>query len=309
MEKKEKLDTNYEPTEIKNIKELVRDGIKNFMKKYMLLFVAAIFLIVIVTINVGWAIFTPASNLGELTAVNWIAVILSLVSAVFGILNITTYSLYNPHSKHRNKFKIFIVFNFLAVFALAVVNITSDLWFLVFENIVFAGSGMYQYYAWFIKTDKEETKPEDEVSFHYAKWDSKGAKIMYGVLPLIALAAVGASLALSVLVFHGGDWSTINTRDIIGAVVDGVAFTISATAAFLVAKKLTNSQWLYIASDIILIAWWGYLFIASLSGHGLTNNQTLDTLTAVNLVALFSFYMSSNIINIKLWGKVQNYEK
>jgi len=53
MEKKEKLDTNYEPTEIKNIKELVRDGIKNFMKKYMLLFVAAIFLIVIVTINVG----------------------------------------------------------------------------------------------------------------------------------------------------------------------------------------------------------------------------------------------------------------
>lgn len=290
--------------------------IKKFISKYMLVFVAAIFLIAIVVLNVSWFIFAPW-HVDHVFWANewqvWMGIVLSLVSAIFGILNITTYSLYNPKSKHKNKFKIFIVFNFIAVIALAIVNITSDLWFLVFENILFALSGVYQYYQWFIKPNKVGTlenlnqkNPEftNEIGFHYEPWTSKKAIIYFSILPFVMAIASFASIGISAAVF-GQKLSELSSRAIVGGVVDGVAFTLSFSAAMMVGKKLTNSQWIYIVSDVILIIWWGYLLIEALFTNGLSGTdphvKIIDEITATNLVMLFSFYLSSNIINIKNW--------
>ncbi len=293
--------------------------IKKFISKYMLVFVAAIFLIAIVVLNISWFIFAPW-HVDHVFWTNewqvWMGIVLSLVSAIFGILNITTYSLYNPKSKHKNKFKIFIVFNFIAVISLAVVNITSDLWFLVFENILFALSGVYQYYQWFIKQDKVESYTleninqknqefTNEIGFHYESWTSKKAIIYFSGLPFVMALASYASVGISAAVF-GQKLSELSTRAIIGGVVDGIAFTLSFSAAMMVGKKLTNSQWIYIVSDVILIIWWTYLLIAALFTNGLSGTdphvKIIDEITAANLVMLFSFYLSSNIINIKNWS-------
>ena len=111
---------------------------------------------------------------------------------------------------------------------------------------------------------------------------------MVGGITLGAGIAMLSSLEITHLTF-----GSMATFDYVNGIIDGLVFTLSFTAAMVVGRRWIESQWIYIISDTRLILLWISIGIADPRGMGQVN-----LLTSINLVALFSFYAASNIINI-----------
>lgn len=294
--------------------------IKKLLKRYLNVGIFIIFFVLITTLNLSWLLmhnYDTSINLvpdKELPWM-WIGWTLSYVSAVFGMLNVMTYSIIDFDSKHVDKFKIFIIFNSIAVLSLAIMNGRNNLWFLLLENIFFFGSGVKQYYQWFITPNRKKktsveivsssTNNTKNIGFRYLYKKTETFKLVLYVLYLIAtfIIATILSLTLTVYIFGNGDWNNINNPySIISGFVDGLVFSLSFNAALLVGSKSIDSQWMYLIGDIILIGWWLFNAFGSPEWIGVNKGwESMAQVSAINLALLFGFYLSSNIVNIKNW--------
>lgn len=125
----------------------VRDYLKNDIARWNFI-VMGIMLTFLIVVNITYPLVHSADQF-EYNV--W--AFLSLMSSLFGMLNVTTYSIMNLNSDKRDRYRIFILFNSIAVGCLAAVNFHYHLTVLFIENILFFCSGCYQYYNWFLKYD------------------------------------------------------------------------------------------------------------------------------------------------------------
>jgi len=267
--------------------------VTNFLKEDKSRY-AIVVTIVISILLLGITIYNSVNNNGK----QWI-IWISFISAVFGMMNVTTYSIMDLEDPvKRNKYRIFIVFNTIAVITLATVNLYSSLWILAVENFLFFFSGCYQFYNWFLKESKKPQK-EKETSFAFKRFNSEDGFI-------VVAACLLAGLFISIIAhswlsnpLYKNYFGYLVTRTILDSIL-GVAGMLGA---FMVGRKRFFSIIVYIFSNSALITLWTVLLVLSIVGSDdFTSKANINPAQCINMIGLFVFYNSVNFLLIKKWG-------
>ncbi len=284
-----------------DVKKNWHKKISQKIPKQMIIILFAFFVTILFTMNLSWLIFVQDSTTIS-SSLKW-NIAITFISSIFGMMNVATYSLYDPNSPNVNRVKIFIVFNTIAVISLAIVNSTNHLWFLFFENVTFFFTGMYQYYKWFIKVDDEQQSFDFILVNKYGI--TKTILIISGIVLLLSFFIFWMSIGLTLLI-KKIPLKDATSYEIVSAVIDGFAFSLSLISIILVAKKSVESQIIFLISDIILIIWWLFNAITVPNNSGSSIEISSFRLSSMSLVILFTFYSTTNVVNFFVWPNLSN---
>ncbi len=274
---------------------------------FLILFTIILVLInlLLQTIGIAPNIYEPVSKGGGNIWPIW----LSLFSAFFGMLNVCTYSLMKINDLvKRNHYKIFIVFNSLAVISLAIINFKFGLYILWIENILFFFTGCFQYYMWFIKDHK--LKKEKFIFKRFSYNDLYLFVFVFFTIFLFIFIRLYFMEKTGKLIpggTHEGLNGTLITNHVlyyyIRAVIDPILGAGGLLGAFMIAKRKFLSVYIYWVSNFLLMLMWVILLLIFLfpATNTLAQDESITLLTSLNMIVLFTFYFLSNFFNYYKW--------
>lgn len=240
--------------------------------------IISLFLIMIVPVLVLGIIFPAGANYWETNKTFfYLVTIFSLASAVFGMLNVITYSLIdfkNPKSKKKFKWW-FLLFSTLAMLSLIVTDVIGRRYVNIVIDFGLVGSNLLQFFLWF--DEANELKLNKLVPSDLLKY-------------IIITICLGISFWMISYLFATQIMSQSSESNLLlWSFFDGFGGSTILVAGVTLSKKRYSSQGFYITNGILNISYFGIGFYFR---FGQANWP---------LMVLFIFYGMINIVNYINW--------
>lgn len=256
---------------------------KNFLIKHQSkwqpkkIIITAFFIMIIPVLTLG-IVFPAGANYWETNkAFFYLVTIFSLASAIFGMLNVITYSLIDfKNSKSKKKFKWwFLLFSTLAMISLIITDIIGKRYVNIVIDFGLVASNLLQFFLWFDEgSELKLTKlcPSDLLKY------------------IIITICLGISFWMISYLFSTQIISkTPELNILLWSFFDGFGGSTILVAGVILSKKRYSSQGFYITNGILNISYFGLGFYFR---FGQANWP---------LMVLFVFYGMINVINYINW--------
>ncbi len=256
---------------------------KNFLIKHQNKFqpkkiIITLFLVMIIPVLSLGIIFPAGANYQETNkTLFYLVTVFSLTSAIFGMLNVTTYSLIdfkNPQSKKKFKWW-FLLFSNLAMISLIITDIIGKRYVNIVIDLGLMASNLLQFFLWF--NEGKELKLNKLVLSDLLKYAI--------IATCLGIAFWMFSYLLSTKIIGSPE----ETNALLWSFFDGFGGSTILVAGVVLSKKRYTSQGFYIVNGLLNIFYFGIGFYFR---FGQANWP---------LMVLFIFYGVINIVNYINW--------